>query len=177
MKPFTFVLLFISASVFAQNMPKPSIIGDYSKIYEVPNATQKDIYNRSKAWVATAFKSAKDVIQYDNAEEGKIICKGVVEIDATGLGMNGTIHTKQAGYVRFMVQVETKDGKCRVMISNQTHEAQLSGGLLTNEKPACGTFNMAMKTWQSVKDQTSDKLNAVLADLEKAINESKAADW
>lgn len=174
MKHLVYVLVLISSSVFAQGtVPTP----DYSKIYEVPSVTQKDIYNRSRAWVATIFKSAQNVIQYENPEEGKIICKGTIQIDATGLGMNGTIHTSQAGYVHFVMQIETKEGRCRVLINNLVHEAQNSGGSLTNEKPACGTFTMAMKTWASIKNQSNDKVNAILADFQKSINESKTADW
>ena len=47
-----------------------------SKVIEVNGKKQNQIFNESKMWIAESFKSANNVIQYQDEGTGSIIGKG-----------------------------------------------------------------------------------------------------
>jgi hypothetical protein len=72
-------------------------------IQEIPNVKKSDLYSRAKVWTAIAFRSAKNVIQFDDDEKNSLIVKGI----------------EDNGYciVRFYIHFTFKDNKYRVIIS------------------------------------------------------------
>lgn len=151
---------------------------EFIKVIQLDSSTKDNNFNKSKLWVANAFKSAQDVIQYENREEGKLVCKGLIAIKSTGMGMGGTIHWSQAGNVLFTLEMGVKDDRCRIRIYDLTHQAENAGGNLNNIKPSCGTLSMTLKTWNSVKIQALENVNDIISEYEAALNkESKGDDW
>lgn len=76
---------------------------------------KKDIlYKNSKLFFADAFKSAKDVLQYDDREEGKIIGKGNFKIEG-GQSVFLSYFT-EVWIVNFSIELFVKDGKYRYRI-------------------------------------------------------------
>lgn len=89
--------------------PTPSTPYEYQTIIEAPGATGQKLYSASLQWIATAFSSARDVIEYANQAEGLIIGNGVVDVYYTFIAPVPT---------RFTIRIETKDGKARLTFNN-----------------------------------------------------------
>ncbi|MBK8965554.1 MAG: DUF4468 domain-containing protein [Saprospiraceae bacterium] len=49
----------------------------YRGVIKIDSASVGDLFERGRQWIATAYRSANNVVQYENKEEGKIIGKGV----------------------------------------------------------------------------------------------------
>jgi len=49
---------------------------NYSEVVNVDSVKKEELYNRAKHWLVETFKSAKDVIQIDDKENGEIVGKG-----------------------------------------------------------------------------------------------------
>src|SRR5437867_924517 len=89
---------------------------EFVKVLELDSMSKKDVFNTSKLWIANYFKSANDVIQFENIDDGKIVGKGNFRINSTGMGIGGTIHETQSGTVSFTFEISAKDNKCRIII-------------------------------------------------------------
>jgi hypothetical protein len=145
---------------------------EFTKV--IPVDSTKDNFSRARLWVASAFKSAQNVIQYESADA--ILCKGNIPIDRTGSGMSGTIHRTHAGHVNFSMEIGLKPDRVRIKIYDLVHEAEHSGGSIDNERPICGGMTMTVKTWNSIKEQAVEKVNALIASFENAMVKT-AEDW
>lgn len=149
---------------------------EFTKTIDLDSISKKKLHAKAKLWVVNAFKSANNVIQYDDADEGRIVGKGNADIRGNGTGMAGSIHRDQAGHVNFTVEILSKDNKCRIRIYDIYHEAVYSGGVIENKKPACGGLYMTAKTWNSIQKQTSDLITGIALNFRDAItNENN--DW
>lgn len=102
----TLFLLLICTSSFAQENFKWDIVID-----PLDN-TRSELYSKTKLFIGKTWKSAKDVIQSDDAESGTILVKGL-SIQNLFYQMND--HRWTYSYtITFM----TKDNKCRIQISD-----------------------------------------------------------
>ena len=93
------LLILIPLNIVSQDFPIDTGTGkiSYQSVVLVDSINKEKLFVAGMEWVALAFKSAQDVIQFEDKDAGKIICKGSNPIDPTGQGMKGTIHTKHAG--------------------------------------------------------------------------------
>lgn len=80
----------------------------YEQIDSLPGMTQTEIYKRSKSWIVSAFKDAKQVIQIDT--DGEIVGKG--NLDCTYYVLGTAIPCR----CYFTIKLNSKDGKHRVQI-------------------------------------------------------------
>lgn len=111
----------------AQAPAEPMVIQEkdgavfYEEVVQVDGATQEELYNRAKIWFAETFRSAKEVIQLDNKEEGKIIGKGVSSfIVNAGTAIESDIP------LYFTIDLQMKDGRYKILFSNmRTHVAAI----------------------------------------------------
>jgi len=78
--------------------------------------SRSDIYTRLRTFVAIAFNSAKNVIQMDDKESGKIICKGIMNPILKYRLMGDTVKFK--GNVKFTLQIDVKENKYRCIMNN-----------------------------------------------------------
>lgn len=107
-KLLTVALVLLCLSGFAQTDTIPKFEGQYQYegIVNVDSAIKKiELYNRSKIYFANAYKSAKDVIQYDDKEIGKVIGKGFIEFSEAKW-----LYSVQWD-VYFSTEIQAKDGK------------------------------------------------------------------
>lgn len=99
--------------------PMPDVA--IERVFEFPGLSKKQIFDRSRQWMALTFVSSKKAIEYEEAEVGKIIGNGVdtithkIVIDSTMLGQQIYATTYE---VRFVVVEDMKDGKAKVAIKN-----------------------------------------------------------
>jgi hypothetical protein len=83
---------------------------EFTEVVQIDSTYKKDIhYRNAKLFFANISKSSKDVLQYDDREEGKIIGKGTIQI--TGhqnvlLSAFSEIRT-----TNFTLEISCKDGK------------------------------------------------------------------
>ena len=83
------------------------------EVSEVPGVGQRELFEGAKLWIATAFSSDLDVIQYSNRDLGTIV------------GKTSLPHARPSKWggpdrydFRFTVMVETKDGRIRTTFSD-----------------------------------------------------------
>jgi len=85
----------------------------YEGIVEAPDKTKNDLYQNAQQWFVDYFKSAKDVIQNQDKDNGLIIGKGVLDFNARiALGMSMVQHDK------LTVEIRCKDGKYKYTVYN-----------------------------------------------------------
>ena len=72
--------------------------------------TKSNLYIKASEWVANRFVSAKDVIQMNDKDAGKIIAKGVIECYESAMLSSITI------YVKFTLAIDVKDKKYRIKL-------------------------------------------------------------
>lgn len=104
------------------------------------------LYLAAKDWISKTFNSSKSVIDYEDKEEGKIVCKGNSKQSFKGL-YGGTDEI----VVNFTMDFTFKDGKFRLQ--------------LYNVNPICSVYLSGTK---------NDLLSAVFKDIDKINNEYNA---
>lgn len=150
---------------------------EYSELVQIDSTTtQKALYSRAKEWVAIAFKSAKDVIQMDDSENGIMILKGIIPI-------SGGMYLAD-GKVDFTMKIQLKNGRYKYWITNFSHSSYkpgYSGGALENTKPACGSMSMMKKGWNQVKESTDKYAQNIVQNLKSFMTkqsiDKKVENW
>ncbi|TFV93177.1 DUF4468 domain-containing protein [Algoriphagus kandeliae] len=139
---------------------EPSLEDEYVFIkIDSINLSQDELYTKAKSYIAYSFKSAQDVIQLDDKENGRIITKGNFTSDVkVPMGRYPSI-------IEFTFTIDVRDGKFRGIIEDLTHKGLIGdtshvGGSFENEKPAIGTFFFPKGHWDKVKEQ--GKKDAIL---------------
>lgn len=158
-------LVHISSFTFAAKEP----LGDITEIVELSNTTQAQAYNASKMWFANAFKSANNVIQYDDAATGTIIGKGNMDYPCKG-AWNCLGHPNYK--VSFTIKVNTKDNKARLLFSD-----------LQLHIPASTTSGVFIKAMDvpiyAAKDKEviTEEFYRISQEFKSNINTSKNDEW
>lgn len=80
----------------------------YREVVEVPGVPAAELMKRARVWIASAYRSAPDVMKGN--EEDQIIVKGLFDVPQGGLAGG-------SWKVWHVLTIEAKDGKCRVTIS------------------------------------------------------------
>lgn len=103
----------LGPKIKAPELPKDEATGKitWQDVIEVPGVSSDELFSRATAWVATAYKSANDVIQMSDRAGGKLIVKGLESHTFGGLA-------PFTYYVRHSVTIEVKDGRYRYTISD-----------------------------------------------------------
>ncbi len=144
------------------------------KLVDSTQDTKANLYTRARQFIALEFSSAKEVIQMDDKESGKIIGKGIfLTTQKLALGI-----PKQS-IVRFTVTIDVKDNKYRCIINDVYHDGFSEdpdgaiGGDLYKEKPDHGLYK---KWWGRLKTDVSKEANDFLIRFDKAMREKNASD-
>ncbi|MDN8336515.1 DUF4468 domain-containing protein [Acinetobacter baumannii] len=101
------------------SMPTPTDkpMTDIVEVVDVGGKTKDQLFEQSKVWIARSFKSANNVIQYQDKASGRIIGKGNIPFPCSGFIDCGAFGKDK---VNFTIQIDTKDNKARVFISDIT---------------------------------------------------------
>lgn len=95
----------------------PKVDGQYewTEVVQVDSSLKKDdLYRNAKMFFANEFKSAKDVLQYDDRAEGKVIGKGNFHIE--DLQNTFLVIFTDKRDVNFTIEIFCKDGKYKYRI-------------------------------------------------------------
>lgn len=153
------------------SIPKVDGKYEYTEVIQLDTIYKKDIlYKNSKLFFADAFKSAKDVLQYDDREEGKVIGKGNLSIEgAQSLFLS---YFTEKWTVNFSLEIFSKEGKYRYRIYdfNISSRSVTSGG---NSRDNISTFDLNIdqaykETEKGITKKMNRKMFAELIDRIKS---------
>lgn len=105
--------LCLSASSIAGAAVEP--LSEVSQVVELPDISQKKIFDLSKIWLAKNFKSSNSVIQYEDAATGTIIGKGNMPYPCSN-AWKCMAFTNQI--ILFTLTIDTKDNKARLTFND-----------------------------------------------------------
>lgn len=144
-----FSLLSVSCTML-QPVPTPE-----AKIYNVKGAKKAVIFEKSQQWIAENFGKAKEVIQYKNLDEGRIIAKGISSIQP-----RGDMYSR--GFY-FTWVIDIKDERIRLEYKNIS--AYSDGGVV-GVPYASGT-----------KNDIDEKMTTYINDMISYIRGSDSKNW
>lgn len=87
------------------------------EVVEVQGQKKDQLFESSKVWIAKSFKSANNVIQYQDPATGTIIGKGNIQFPCEGFIDCGAFGKDK---VNFTIQIDTKDDRARVSMYDIT---------------------------------------------------------
>ncbi len=125
-----------------------------SKVVNVEDATQNDLYVRANNWMVSAFNNADSVIQFTDKESGTI----------TGKYLLGTISQANqygpANRAFAIIQIQVKDGASKITITPDSFKYAKGNPytLYTGEK-------------------AQEDINALLISFEQSIKQKEDKDW
>jgi hypothetical protein len=127
----------------------------YTEVVKLDSTLSKnELYNRAKFLITDMYKSAKDVIQLDDKENGIILVKGLFEQywQSSALGGNNVrVYHKLTLYL--------KDGRYKYEISDFVVDYSVSGTKYTSTY----TVNESLETWNTKRP---DNLNKFLVNFD-----------
>lgn len=178
-KALAIVLMFIASISFAQSDTVPN---EYTEVVSVDSLTKDALYNNARSFFVDAFKSAKDVIQYENKEEGKVTGKGILTATGNQNKMLGQSWERKI-IASFTIELLTKDGKYKYRIYDITFKSYDQH--TSREKAAIESTQTAesLKNESGTMKKASGEaysniitnFNSLVVQLKKSME--KKADW
>lgn len=155
-----------SLSVFGQEklldiLPLENGVVTYTAVIHVESADKNTLYTRAKKWFVDTYKSAKDVIQLDDKENGEITGKGNFKI---------SYYTRDP-YISHTVSIFVKDGRYKYIITGFSYSDN------QNEKFSIVDFP---KSWAGKKKlymKVDEETKAIIASIEKFMKSKPKDDW
>lgn len=89
--------------------PPPAAL-EHVQVHEVPGLTKQQLCTAARDWAALTFKDSKAVVEVFDAEQGKMIGKGRVDV----------AYMLTIFPVSFTLLVECRDGRARASYTNLT---------------------------------------------------------
>lgn len=162
----------LSLVAVSANAEKGETITEIQQIVDFKDLKKDAIYAASRQWIATRFKSANNVIQLDDKENGVLIGKGNIDYPCKGTAWQCGGYTDTL--INFTVKIEAKDEKSRVTFSDLVHH---NPKVIIGGKPYDTTIEQLGK-YDHLKE-VRDKFNSIFADYKQEVlkvnNDSK--DW
>jgi hypothetical protein len=151
----------------------------YSEVVQVDSVDSRELFVRARSWFAHTFISAQNVIQLEDKEAGRIIGKGVFAI-ADNVDNPTVMNVHVSGTVDFTVEVLTKDGRYKYIISDLSfkllgmQERDLRSSILASS----GTYKNKMNLrWLEVRQNTNYAILEIIGNLKKAMVSSAELEW
>ena len=145
----------------------------YQGVVEVPGVSKDALYDRALEWMAKTYQSANDVVQIKDKEQGKLLAKGGI------LFFND--NKAPVGFVVHTQTIYVKDGRYKYLMTGFKHQNTVATGYgprdgsmgpLEQATPPTGFRD---KLWYEMLQSTHDKVQAMIAGLEKAM-QAKGSD-
>lgn len=179
-------IFFYTFYVSAQELPLKNDKVVYEIIVENDSISKQDMYSAGKKYIANTFKNSKYVTQSDDPIGGAIICKGKSEIYRLGKNLL-FFQTIEGGVFDFTMQLDSKDGRSRLMIYDISIEningkevslehsiiAELRAIRLSKGK----TREKRLQNYYKNVEMVNDRFNGLLIEFKKAINNHINDNW
>jgi len=165
----TILLLIFSSltfSIFGQNklldiLPIQDGIVTYTGIVQVDSISKNTLYLRAKQWFVKTYKSAKDVIQLDDKENGEITGKGNFQI---------SYYTRDS-YINHTVSIYVKEGRYKYIITQFTY-ADNQG-----DKFAIENFPQSWAGKKKLYTKIDEEANNIIGSIGKAVKTNINTEW
>ena len=162
------IVSILTATVFCSNgqdklmdiLPLKDGVVTYTNVISIDGVNKDELYSRAKKWFVTTYKSANDVIQLDDKENGEIVGKG---------NFNITYYARDP-FINHAITISVKDGRFKYLITDLTYSDKQGDKFPIEAFP---------KGWAGKKKlyETIDReINLLIASIEKAMK-SKADEW
>lgn len=172
----TAIIVIASITSIAQLLPvdPESKLITYSEVVQIDNVSKDELYSRANEWFAKYYKSANAVLQMNNQENGKLVGKPLTTVFVTALGREYEI-----GHVKYTITISCKDGRYKYEITDFMHDAGAiqTGSVGPLEKEKTGMLSPNNKQWHQIKENTNEKMLALIADMKKSMSTKTEADW
>ncbi len=151
------VLLFSCAAPGSLNLPKDANGNyEYQGIITVDDKTKDELHESAKEWIVLNFRSANDVIQLDDQENGQLIAKGYYGIMMMGMERQ-IYHT---------LRLESRDGRFRYTVNDFEYYT-----------PGQQRMSLERTTLsQQQGEKIDERVKNTIASLQKALN-TESEDW
>jgi len=138
---------------------------EYTEVVLVDSSLTKEmLYSSAREWITVSFKSANHVLQMEDKDAGKLICKGNFKSQGCG-----AVISKYNDRINFTLIIETKNGKYKYTVTDIEHISgygeRSNGGDIGNEKPVCGYTYLFRGCWKDTKTIA----NSTICDLIKSL--------
>lgn len=133
----------------------------YTEVLKVKNIDKEELYNKAKKWIVLTYKSANNVIQLDDKEEGVIIGKGYFDIN----------YYSRNPKIEHTIQIETKNERFKYTISNFIYSDKQGSTFAIETFP---------KRWAGEKKlyRTLDaKTQRIITNLKNSMKTESNNDW
>jgi len=150
--------------VFA-DLPPDGII--YTKEVEVAEATQDELYSKSRVWFSQTYTNVNRVIKKKDEENGVLI--GLAKFSYTAPG--ALSNASNSGSIKYKVKLVMSDGKLKYTFSDFEHD---NFGLINNVNEICmdGPPLMTVKRKETVCKSIKEKIDGQAQTLIKTLLET-----
>jgi Domain of unknown function (DUF4468) with TBP-like fold len=180
--------LLLSLQIYSQDSLDTSLT--YTQVVKVDSTlSSNELYLRARAWFAESYRSAHDVIQMDDKDNGKIIGKGNLRyLSNIFEGSDGT-----KGWIRYTISIQVKNGRYKYEITDFYHEGnplssggECSFGLITNSSEcpykigAWARKGWKNKVWKDIKETIEKNITSLMESITIAMGKpakNKDSDW
>lgn len=158
---------------------KGDTVNSVQEIVGFGDMSKSQIYKNSRQWVATSFKSAQNVIQMEDKEEGIIVLKGQADYpcypDSDGMTTFRCLGYTDAS-IKFTLKIETKDGRARLSFDDlATYFPQKCSDSICTPETTMAIENRNAKT--DTVSQVKRYLQGVIADYYKKVVKNNNDEW
>jgi hypothetical protein len=152
----------------------------YQKVIELPGLGKSEIFKRTNFWFIDTFKNPKDVINYNNPDEGIISGKGFLNL--TWVNDKAVLVTPVTILLGFSLRIEVKDERVRYSI----YELEMSDILFRNFRKVESEFvyeKMFSKKGKPIKvswDWYYIYENSIISlenSIEKGVKKGNSEEW
>ena len=162
----TFILLIATLIIYGQEklldiLPTENGVVIYTGVIQVDSVDKSTLYTRAKKWFIDNYKSAKDVIQLDDKENGEITGKGNFKI---------YYYTREP-YISHTISFFVKDGRYKYIITNFSYTDNQSDKFSIENFP---------KSWAGKKklySKVDEEAKALIISIEKFMKIKPKDDW
>lgn len=161
-------ILFVIATSFTNGQEKlldilPIENGSvtYTGIVQVDSASKNNLYFRAKKWFVDYYKSAKDVIQLDDKDNGEITGKGFFKI---------SYYTREP-YINHTISILVKDGRFKYIITDFSYSDN------QDDKFTIEHFPNGWAGKKKLFTTIDDEIKTIITSIEKFMKRKNNDDW
>lgn len=167
MKKISAFLLLLMTSFYLQGqdklmdiLPLKDGVVTYTNVIQVDGTNKDELYSRAKKWFATMYKSANDVIQLDDKENGEIIGKGNFKIS----------YYARNPIINHTITISIKDGRFKYVITDLVYSD------IQGDKFPIENFPKAWAGKKKLYESVDREVSQLISSIEKSMK-SKADEW
>ena len=153
----------------------------YDAIINVDSTSQNELYARAKLFLAKTYNSPKDIIVYDDKENGAIICNAKIVYESNVFRSSSLTR----GVVSYTLSISIKENKYKYKISEFYHNAYapngISMGIITVAKECPNPYPLAKSwsnnVWQDLKKQINQNIIPVIENMNVILKTPVQEGW